>query len=347
MRPPGRTPPCGPLLAALLLPAALLLVAPAATALQADGGDDGGNALGYLGGRAGAGQEAPPAGDGGGDDAAGDAAGDASDDAALPPVEPPPELSAADNEKLKRAVKRLRNDSDQHRHAAQADVIAFGRAAVPALVDASTTTHEAMQDAILNCLAAVVDARDRELVAGQMGSERALLRRVAARAAGRLGVPALVDALPPLLEDDDAVVRLEAGLALVANGREDGLGVLALGFDGPAHERILDALPGVAGKGNHAPVAALLKVDPKRQKRDPDGAAKERLAAVRILHAIGDPAAVGLLVRTLDDGHNVVQREAINAVRDLLEGSGPLETVSTFQQLKEVERLKELAAGRG
>jgi HEAT repeat protein len=273
----------------------------------------------------------------------GDAAGNAAD---LPPVEPPPELSAADAEKLKRAVKKLRNDSAKHRRVAEEEVMAFGRAAIPQLIDASTTDHAAMQDAILNCLSAVADLRDRDLVAGELSSERALLRRFAAREAGESALPALLDGLPPLLADEDEVVRLEAALALVSNGREDGLGVVTLAFGGPANARVLAALPGVAGKGAHAPVAALMQIEPKREKRDPEGAAQERLSAVKILRAIGDPAAVSLLLKALDDKHNVVQREAIDALRALLEDKQPLESSSIFQQINEVKRLKEVASSR-
>jgi HEAT repeat protein len=334
--------PALPALLALL--ACLLLATPSTRALQ-DDGDAAGNALGYLGGRA-AQDAAPPAAPG---DTAGDTAGGAvpGEAAGLPPVEPPPALSAVDTEKVKRAVTKLRNDSDKHRHAAEADVVAFGRGAIPYLLDASTTDHAAMQDAILNCLAAVVDLRDRELVAGQLASERALLRRFAARAAGQLALPPLLDGLPPLLSDPDGIVRLEAALSLVANGREAGLGVATLAFTGPDKERVIVALAGVAGKGDHGPVAALLVIDPKREKRDPDGASKERLAAVQILHAIGDPAAVALLLRALDDKHNVVQRAAIDALRDILEGKQPLETSSIFQQLNEVKRLKEVVVKGG
>ncbi|MHC5211481.1 MAG: HEAT repeat domain-containing protein [Planctomycetota bacterium] len=311
----------------MLLLTCLWLAAPAAHALQDDDGDSAENALGSSAGRDD--QEAQPAAD-----------------ADLPPAEPIPELSAAKNEKLKRAVKKLRNDSDKHRHAAEADVIAFGRSAIPQLLDASTTDHEAMQDAILSCLAAVADINDRAIVAEQFGSERPLLRRFAAREAGESGLAALLDKLPPLLEDDDESVRLEAALALVANGREDGLGIATLAYTGPAKERVLAALPGVAGKGDHAPVAQLMVIDPKREKRDPEGAAQERLAAVQILHAIADPAAVRLLVRALDDKHNVVQRASIDALRALLEDKPPLETSSIFQQINEVKRLKEVAAER-
>jgi HEAT repeat protein len=103
------------------------------------------------------------------------------------------------------------------------------------------------------------------------------------------------------------------------------------------------ALKGVAGKGRHDNVGAMLRIDPQREREEPDVTSKERLAAVDLLHAIGDQTAIDWLLLALDDSHNVVQRNAINALRDLLEQSGPMEGSSVFQQIKEAERIREVA----
>ena len=269
---------------------------------------------------------------------------------ALPPVEPPPALSAMEAEKLKRAIKKLRNDSDKHRHAAEKEVIAFGRGAIPLLEDAATTDHASMMDALVNCLCGVADAHDRDRVEADMTSSLVVLRRFAARESGNIGTPELLDKLLPMLADADRPTQVEAALSLVRNGREEGLAVLTLAYGGSYgpgwNERVLAALPGIADKGSHDEVGKLLTIDPEREKSEPDVASNERLAAVRLLHAIGDRAATALIVRALDDRHNVVQREAINALRDLLEQKGPLEASSIFQQLTEVKRLKDVAASK-
>ena len=276
------------------------------------------------------------------------APGRPADPAALPPVEAPPVLSAMDAEKLKRTIKKLRNDSDKHRHAAEAEVIAFGRGAIPLLEEAATTDHESMMDALVNCLCGVADARDRDRVATDVTSKLVVLRRFAARETGDIALPEMLDALLPLLADPDKATQVEAALSLVRNGREEGLAVLTLAYGGSYGpgwgDRVLAALPGIANQGSHQEIAKLLVIDPDREKAEPDVASNERLAAVKLLHAIGDRASTALLVRALDDRHNVVQREAINALRDLLEQKGPLEANSIFQQLNEVKRLKDVAA---
>jgi len=268
----------------------------------------------------------------------------------LPPIEAPPALSAADGEKLKRSIKKLKNDSDKHRHLAEQEVIAFGRGGLPLLEDAATTNNPHMMDALVNCLCGVADARDRDRVEKDLTSPLVVLRRFAAREAGDIGLPQLLDQLLPLLADTDRVTQVEAALSLVRNGREEGLAVATLAFGGSYgdgwNDRVLAALPGVAGKGTHEEVAKLLVVDPEREVEEPEVASNERLAAVKLLHAIADRAATALLVRALDDRHNVVQREAINALRDLLENQGPLEASSIFQQLNEVKRLKDVAASK-
>jgi len=137
-------------------------------------------------------------------------------------------------------------------------------------------------------------------------------------------------------------VAREAALALVRCGRPEGLPLAATLYSGPDKERVLEVLPGIIGKGRHEPLAQRLKLDPRREQEEPAVAAAERQATVELLAAIGDDAARALLVTALDDKHNVVQRKAIDALRDLLENQGPLQASSIFQQIREVERLKAL-----
>jgi len=260
----------------------------------------------------------------------------------LPPVEAPPALSAAQAQALDREIAKLRNNVVDVRAKTEAVIIAYGRGAIPALVAECHTLHAGQQDGLVNCLLALADMRDRDLVDSSLTSDKVPLRRFAARKVGELKLPAQIDKLPPLLKDADEVVRTEAAISLVANGREEGLPVATIALPGPQHARVQTALHGVANKGPHDGVAAMLKIDEKREREEPEVAAKERIAAVAVLHAIGDKAAEVLLMQALGDHHNVVQRDAINALRDLLEQQGPMEGSSIFQQIKEVERLQKV-----
>lgn len=256
---------------------------------------------------------------------------------------PPPELPAAKAAALEREITKLRNNNDPGRAKAEAEVIAYGRGAVPLLVKAGHTVHEGQRRGLVTCLLAVTTDEDRQLVAELLASPHIALRRFAARKAGELRRPELMEPLQPLLADPDEAVRVEAAIALVSNGHEEGLPVAAPAMAGPLRERVQAALKGVAGKGRHDNVGAMLKIDPQREREEPDVTSKERLAAVDLLHAIGDQTAIDWLLRALDDSHNIVQRNAINALRDLLEQSGPMQGSSVFQQIKEAERIKEVA----
>ncbi len=256
---------------------------------------------------------------------------------------PPPELSAAKAAALEREIAKLRNNNDAGRAKAEAEVIAYGRGAVPLLVKAGHSTHEGQRRGLVACLLAVTTDDDRQLVGELLASPHIALRRFAARKAGELRRPELMEPLHPLLEDPDEAVRVEAAIALVSNGHEEGLPVAAPAMAGPLRARVQAALKGVAGKGRHDNVGAMLTIDPQREREEPGVTSKERLAAVDLLHAIGDQTAIDWLLRALDDSHNVVQRNAINALRDLLEQSGPMEGSSVFQQIKEAERIKEVA----
>src|SRR6185436_13406985 len=176
------------------------------------------------------GQPAPAGGATGQDGAAARAGGDAADappatgaPSELPPIEAPPKISNIDAEKCKRSVKKLRNDNAKYRHAAEQEVIAFGRGAIPFLEEAATTKDEAMMDAIVNALCGVADARDRDRVEAHLTSQLIPLRRFAARKTGDIGLPEMLDRLLPLLGDADRPTQVEAALSLVRNGREEGL----------------------------------------------------------------------------------------------------------------------------
>jgi HEAT repeat protein len=265
----------------------------------------------------------------------------------LPDIEAPPALTPGKTEELGREIDKLRAKSPAANAEVQQTVIGMGRGAIPALVKAATTNNPIQMEALVHCLVTLADLRDRDVVETSLASPLPVLKRFAAREIGDTGVPALVDKLPPLLEDREELVRLEAALALLRNGKEEGLGVATLAFAGPAKDRVLAALPGIADRGPHHALADQLKIDKQREKDEPQVTAKERLAAVDLLYAIGDVAAQGLLVQALDDKHNVVKSNAINALRDLLEHQGPMQETSIFQQINEVKRLKELWATRG
>lgn len=272
-------------------------------------------------------------------------ADDGIDEAALPPAAPPPELSRTDEARLERYLKALRNSNAEKRAETEADIAALGRGAIPGLVDAATTDHEGKIDGLVACLVALTTIDDRDLVATSIDSELVALRRFAVRKAGALGLPSHLDRLAGRLSDEDADVRLGAALALVANKREDAVVALVPHVGGPREAEVLAAVRGLRDAGPHTSLRAMLSVDKEREKRDPEGYASERIAVVALLHAIGDAAARSTLTQALDDPHNLVQRRAIDALRDLVEGQGPFEATSIFQQIKEVERLKQVLRG--
>lgn len=285
----------------------------------------------------------------------------------LPEAEAPPELSASQQQQLQRALKRLASSKQAAREAACEDVVAFGRGALPALLTEGATRHEHKLPAVTGCLVRLADARDWPLVQAQLDSEHLALRRFAAIKAGQLALPPLLEALPPLLADDDALVRREAALALAAHGDKRALEPLVAAWVGtiarapaghgltpgapaPApteedlalRERIRASLTGLKDQSSLSALTRHLEVDPLRDREDPAGAAAERRAAVAMLRAVGDKWALRGLARALDDPHNLVQRDAIDALRDLLEGQGPFEGGSIFAQINEVKRLRTL-----
>ncbi len=260
----------------------------------------------------------------------------------LPMVEEPPELADNLRTRFDRSLKRLRNSNAEKRAKTEQEIVEYGRGAIPGLIDKLHTDHEGLGEGLVTCLTELVDLRDRELVASHATSEHVYARAFSARAGGKLGLGWTLKPLEQLLEDERLLVRVEAALALVRNGHADGLPVLALNFE-DERPRVLAALPGIKNHGDHGPLLALLRIDEKRQREEPDKAAAERRAAVSMLRAIADVPAVRALGESLNDPHNLVQREAIDAVREICEDKGPFSGQSIFQQLSEVKRLQAVA----
>jgi len=270
-------------------------------------------------------------------------------DTELPAVEDPPTLSGPDGAKLTREIKKLRNSHVKKRGESEAKVIAYGRGALPRLM-AMKTDHAGMLDGLHTCMVTLVDARDRLLVAEALTDDRTSMRAFGVDAAAKLGTPDLIAALPARLADEDATVRLKAALGLAQHGREDGLGGLVDAWvAGQSEEKgadrwnveILAACEGLRGAGRHEELVARLEPDKLLEKTDPRASAAIRIAAVDLLRHIGDEAAVQGLRRALEDSHNLVQQNAINAVRDVVEDQ-PKFQGATFQQIRELERLRDL-----
>lgn len=276
-------------------------------------------------------------------------AGDAYLDASRgspPAVEDPPSLSTARRAEADRAVMSLTTTKDAVRAKAEKEILGLGRGAIPALVAGAATSHEGRQGSIARCLLQLVDDRDRRLVEDALQSEHVALRRFAAAAAGRIGTVRLIEALPARLTDEDAEVRLEAALSLVDHGREDGLPLLVQAFDDTTRERILPRLAGLADGSRQDALRARLTIDEQRMRLEPEVANAERRAAVAMLAAIGDKQAIHGLSIALDDPNSLVQLDAIDALRRLVEDAEPFGASSIFAQIKEVERLKGVLQSR-
>src|SRR5215468_2052087 len=114
----------------------------------------------------------------------------------LPPVVAPPALTAAQAQALDREIAKLRNNNVENRAKTEATIIAYGRGAIPALVAECHTLMAAQQDGLVNCLLALADMNDRDLVEQSLTSDKVPLRRFAARKVGELKLKAQIDKLP-------------------------------------------------------------------------------------------------------------------------------------------------------
>ena len=121
-----------------------------------------------------------------------------------------------------------------------------------------------------------------------------------------------------------------AALCTTSAGSVEGMDVLgAWAIDAWAKrgEELRSALEQVRGPEAAATAGRLLTGDPKEQR-------VEIVAGLRLLSGCGGVQSVGLVGPFLDSDDNSIRVAAINALRGIVDGEGPMEELSVFRAIE-------------
>lgn len=260
----------------------------------------------------------------------------AQDPPAPPSPAPPPRwpaLTEAGRAEARLTLGRLAAVRDDATEAHEQKLVALGAGVAPLVLAALGAKSAAHPEALERVLDRVVTTGHAALLAPESGHASVAVRRYVVAQLARAHDPAHADRLAKAAEDPDAEVRLAGALGLTALGDFRAFDVVFDECRTEWRERadfVATVLAPARGE------AATEQVYARMTRTD----VETRITGLRLLRSLA-PAeqARGLAVFLDADEHNV-KKEAINALRAVVDGAAPLENLSVFQAIEMAKQWK-------
>jgi hypothetical protein len=216
---------------------------------------------------------------------------------------------------------------------AEAALVTVGAGIVPELLPTLGKERDAAALArIERVLERVTDARHTRLLAAEFGAKDAAVRTFAMRRASAFPDPGVREAaeaawarLAKAGAKADADERFACALCAASSGSLVGFDELAARAekrwveDGPT---LRAALAGTRGPEASAKAAALLQ-----------GPRAAQVAGLNLLSACGDKECAGAVKPFLDSDDHQIRVCAINALRGMIDGEGPIDKLPVFEAI--------------
>jgi len=246
-----------------------------------------------------------------------------------------PKLKPVYREKCKRLIRSFMNKNPKKRRKFEQDMIKFGRAAIPYMLDNANVKKAEQQECIYNCLFELMDEQDVEtLKTTCYQSKHEIMKRLAVCKIASFEKPSHLNFLKFATKDKDPVLRLEAALGLVAIKDASGVGEIIMKVSENKRttpKRLLANMPRLKGKAYESMFTPYLV-----KHENPD----VRRSAVKVLLAINDINLKRIIGKALEDPHNLVKTEAVNALRQLVNKEKPKSYRNVFELVEEVNKWK-------
>jgi hypothetical protein len=258
-----------------------------------------------------------------------------------------PELPAKENERVLALIRKLETANEADSAKAQATLAAYGPALVPHLLRRLALPRQSDDAiaAVTRTLDAIVTDEHAALVA-KATEERALptqrwalrwltlhaddrWREVYARHAGG----AATDGAKPAAARDEELAFC-ADLALAALQDKEALARVIEICHTQWRERgefVGKVLPKARGREMASWVIRQMRPNDERS----------RVTGLRLLRSLATQEYAGAIANYLDSGESSVKREAINALRAVVDGAPPIEELSVFSAIEQAKQWKE------
>jgi len=261
-------------------------------------------------------------------------------------IEAWPVLAGQEKKQVQLEVDKLRKARTEEMAAdAEAALVGGSAGAMPLLLLAyAKEKDDDARARVAAVMERMTDARHtRALALDFENKERGVrtwcLRRAAAFPDAGLREPAAaaLAAVARAGDKADPEERYAAALCSVSTGAPEGLDVLREWAEGEWPERGAEML--TALRAARGPAAT------ERLVADLAGERKQLVAGLRLLSAAGDDSAVPAVAAYLDSDDNQLRVAAINALRGIVDGEGPMENLSVFRAI-EIARTWKQRLGR-
>lgn len=216
-------------------------------------------------------------------------------------------------------------------------IVAFGPGASTTLF-ARFSEDASANDKIAGVLDKLVTAEHAPLLVTYLGDKRAGLRHfVAARLAG-FADKGQKPVFEKMIKDPDAEVSFQGTLALARLGDAGALEPLTRVAAKDWLKRGADIRKAAAAlKGDAATKALVARLDQEDLNT--------RLGAMRMLSIVGSNDAAKALAPFLDSKEHILKKEAINALRGIVDNEPPLDTLSVFDAIDMAKKWKARVGG--
>jgi hypothetical protein len=238
-----------------------------------------------------------------------------------------PTLPRAQAERATQLFANLMANNAELRAAAEEELAAMGAGAAPLLMARLSDHATNINPALLRVLERVTEPVHAPLLAREAASRKVALRRFALQ---RLAVFHSADLAPVFraaVRDGDPHVVFAAQLGLA------GLGDFE--FMEAIFERCMKDWSAAAPLV--APALAGARGEPGTRwvlERIATGGVRAQIAGLRLLRALGVRQAAARIAAFLDSEEHNVKKEAINALRAIVDGAPPLEELSVFDAIE-------------
>ncbi len=251
-----------------------------------------------------------------------------------------PDLGKAES-KVRTDVERLRKArTPEMAQDAEAALTATGAGIVPELLPAlGREKDEQARERIERVLIAVTGAEHTRLLSAWFGDKAVLVRTFALRRSSAFPDPGLREAAEAALarslalgEKADPVELYAAALCATSAGSLAGFDTLAISAENRWADRgaeLRAVLRAVRGPEASALAVTLLA-----------GERSQVVAGLNLLSGCGDRASVTKVKPFLDSDDNQIRVAAINALRGIVDGQGPIERLSVFEAIELAKKWK-------
>ena len=245
-----------------------------------------------------------------------------------------PKLDAKTQERLSVLWENLLRKEDELTKKSEQEFVSIGAGAASYLLNKLTDSeNKNCNETLFRVLDQITAPPHAALLAPFARDKRVCVRRYVV---GRLALfhdPASADVFKAAAKDKDAEVVYRAQLGLLGLADKSALEpVLTRCADewGDVGELTLKAI--APARGIELGNAALRRVD--------EGDAKLKIAGLRLLRALGTKSHAHGIAIYLDAEDNAIKKEAINALRVIVEGQPALEELSVFEAIEMAKEWK-------